>query len=97
MAKEGRGVPENCNPGHQAQASQYPSFKPGKMSPDISPGHLAERRMENCKRFLLRLLSFLVYQLNKFFAEALVSTRNLEDLGVAFLGQSLFRKCPLHL
>ena len=61
------------------------------------PGHLAKGRMENCERFPLRLLSFLVYELNEFFAEALVSTRNLEDLGIAFFGQSFFCKRPLHL
>ena len=54
------------------------------MSGEFWPGHLAEGRMENCERFPLRLLSFLVYELNEFFAEALVSTRNLEDLAVAF-------------
>src|SRR4029077_19033386 len=48
-------------------------------------------------RILLRLMSFLVYQFNEFFAEALVSTRNLEDLGIAFFVQSFFRKRPLHL
>src|SRR6266478_3144854 len=46
---------------------------------------------------LLRLMSFLVYELNEFFAEALVSTRNLEDLRIAFFVQSFFRKRPLHL
>jgi hypothetical protein len=39
----------------------------------------------------------LVYELNDFSAETLVYTRNLEDLQITFLGQSLFRKCFLHL
>ena len=47
--------------------------------------------------FAAEPLFFLVYELNEFFAETLVSTRNLEDLGIAFFGQSLFCKCPLHL
>jgi hypothetical protein len=51
----------------------------------------------NRECFPLRLLSFLVYEFNEFFAEALVSTRNLEDLGIAFFGQSFFYKRPLHL
>src|SRR5439155_11453225 len=55
-------------------------------------------RMEkNCGYFPLGLLSLLVYQLNELFAEALVSTGDLEDLGIAFFGESFFCKCPLHL
>ena len=78
----------------------YPSVIQGRknfriMSRNFWPGHLSQTtKIANGS---LRLLSFLVYELNEFFAEALVSTRNLEDLGIAFLGQSLFRKCPLHL
>src|SRR5215467_7439082 len=61
------------------------------------PGHLAEGLMQNGECFPLRLMFFLVYQVNEFFAEALVSTRNLKDLSVAFFGQSFFRKRPFHL
>src|SRR5262249_43168993 len=39
---------------------------------------------KNANTFRLRLLSFLVYDLNESFTEALVGTRNLEDLGIAF-------------
>ena len=64
-------------------------------------GHLragkSARMKKNCGYFPLRLLSFLVYQINEFFAETLISTGNLEDLGVAFFGQSFFCKRPLHL
>ncbi|GEM_PF-3079469 len=78
------------------QANRYPSFESEKiiiMSPKILPGPKGMK----LRMLSGRLLSFLVYELNEFFAEALVSAGNLEDMGVAFFGQSFFRKRRLHL
>ena len=36
----------------------------------------SQNTMENCERFPLGLLFFLVYEPNEFFTEAFVSTRN---------------------
>src|SRR4029077_21054444 len=85
------------SPSHDTQSDQVILTVRAIAPAWLNAGHLAEGRMENGECFPLRLLSFLVYQVNEFFAEALVSTRKLEDLAVAFLGQSFFRKRPLHL
>lgn len=58
---------------------------------------ICRRTMENCECSPLRLLSFLINEVNDYLAEAFVGTRNLEDLAVTFLSESFLRKRSLHL
>jgi hypothetical protein len=60
---------------------------------DLVDLSLVGRHSLDCECFL----SFLIYKLNEFFAEVLIATRDLEDLGIAFFSQSFFRKRRLHL
>src|SRR5215813_8386902 len=88
--QQGRG-----NVGERASGTTIMRVSPRSCCDRCSASEGTDGKIANT--FRLRLLSFLVYDLNESFTEALVGTRNFEDLGIAFWGESLFRKCPLHL